>query len=371
MSLTYLDYNATTPVWPQVVDAVSSTLTHIGNPSSVHSLGAKARKLVDESREKVAAFVNCEPKQVVFTSGGTEANNLALNQSNKDKVLVSSIEHESILDACNSAEKIAVAMDGVVNLDNLESILRIRPEIELVCVMLANNETGVLQPIEKISLITKKLGIRLHTDAIQAAGKIDINWQTLGVSSMSISGHKIGGPQGVGALILEDTDTFRPLAIGGGQERKRRAGTENLPGIVGFGVAASIMASKKKLMDKVAAIRDDLESRVLSSTSNTQIYGREAARLPNTSCVSMPGVPADEQVAAMDLKGFMISAGSACSSGKVEPSHVLMAMGASKLEAADAIRVSLGWNTTVSDIKEFFAAWLELYDKNRRRASAA
>ena len=371
MSLTYLDYNATTPVWPEVVVAVNNTLMQVGNPSSVHSLGAKARKLVDESRAQVAAFINCEPKQVVFTSGGTEANNLALNQCNKDKILVSSIEHESILDACNNSNKIAVTTDGVIDLDNLESILRTRPEIELVCVMLANNETGVLQPVEKISSMTKELGIRLHTDAIQAAGKIDIDWQNLGVSSMSISGHKIGGPQGVGALILDDTDNFQPLLFGGGQERRRRAGTENLPGIVGFGAAASIMASNKKLMTKVSRIRDDLESRVLSSSSNIQIYGREAARLPNTSCVSMPGVPADEQVAAMDLKGFMISAGSACSSGKVEPSHVLTAMGASKLEAGEAIRVSLGWNTTVNDIERFFAAWGDLYDKTQRRASAA
>lgn len=366
MSTTYLDYNATTPVWPDVVEAVSDALVSGGNASSVHGDGRRARKLVEEAREKVAALVNARPSQVVFTGGGTEANNLAMAQAAPAQAAGSAVEHDSILQAAEEGMRLEVDANGIVDGSRL-------PEdgLSLVSVMLANNETGVLQPVKEIAGACRELGAIIHTDAIQAVGKIKVDWQDLGVHMMSLSAHKLGGPQGVGALVVDEELDIAPLLKGGGQERGRRAGTENVAGIGGFGVAAELVQKKFGKMAEVAALRDTLEQALLAINPSLQIHGRGVDRLPNTTCVSMPGVDAETQVMSLDLAGVMVSAGSACSSGKVTTSHVLKAMRLEDDLASSAIRISLGWHSTQEDIDTFINAWRDLYARTRSPQATA
>ena len=363
----YLDYNAKTPVRPAVALAVAEALAIAGNPSSVHGFGRAARARLETAREQVARLVGARPAQVVFTSGGTEANNLALSGTGRIRVLVSAIEHDSVLRAAR-AEMVPVERSGVIDLGALERMLAAEPPAQ-VAVMLANNETGVIQPVAEAARIAHAAGAVIHCDAVQAAGRIALDWAALGVDSLSLSAHKIGGPAGVGALIIADHISLSAQQRGGGQERGRRAGTENLPGIVGFGAAAEIASAELGAMAGLANLRDDLERRAKAAMPGVVFFGRDARRLSNTSCLALPGLSSELQVMALDLAGVAVSAGSACSSGKVQPSHVLRAMGADASTAGSAIRVSLGWQSAVEDVDRFLEAWCALAVRSRTAAS--
>ena len=363
----YLDYNATAPLRPDALKAMTVALSAPGNASSVHGPGRRARQLVERARAQVAALAGAEAAWVTFTSGGTEANNLALGGLPVARILVSAGEHDSVLQAAPEAERIALRPDGIVDLDALAADLEHAPEKTLVSVMLANNETGVIQPLESVSALVQEAGAWLHCDAVQAAGKIPLDMTSLGVDLMTLSAHKLGGPPGVGALLARPELPLRALQRGGGQERRRRAGTENTPGIAGFGAAAEVAARELPAMAALSVLRDRFEAEARQIAPELRIFGAAAPRLPNTSCIAVAGLPADTQLMALDLAGVAVSSGAACSSGKVQPSHVLAAMGASTAEAGAAIRVSLGWDSSASDIDRLLAAWGDLY----RRSQAA
>ena len=361
---TYLDWNATAPLRPEAAAAIADALLLVGNPSSVHRAGRAARQVVERSREAVAASVDASADSIVFTSGGTEANHLALLGIGRPRVLVSAIEHSSVLHAVPDAERIPVDGDGVVDLAALAALLDADPRPALVSVMLANNETGVIQPVRAIAASAHARGALFHCDAVQAAGKISLSLTATGADLLTLSAHKIGGPAGIGALVSAGAEVT-PLLRGGGQERNRRAGTENLAGIAGFAAAATVCDPSE--YDRVSTLRDRLEA----SLPHALIIAAGAERLPNTSAVAMPGVPSETQIIAFDLDGVMVSAGAACSSGKVGPSHVLAAMGLGPELAQSTIRVSLGWSTTTADIDHFIDAWSALYRRTRARAKAA
>ncbi|MCW5734419.1 MAG: cysteine desulfurase [Enhydrobacter sp.] len=352
----YLDHNATSPVRPAVLDAMLEALGAGGNPSSVHRAGRAARGRVDAARRQVAALAGALPSEVIFTSGGTEANNIAVACTHRERILVSAVEHESVLKAVPRAEIIPVDRNGVVDLAALERMLA-GSEPALVSVMFANNETGVLQPIAEIVRLARVAGALVHCDAVQAAGKVPLDLHRLGVDYLSLSAHKLGGPTGVGALAVRADAPFASDRKGGSQESNRRAGTENVAGIVGFGAAAE--ASRDGL--DVASLRDRIEIGLRAIAPTATVYGAGVPRLPNTTCISMPGVKAETQVMALDLAGVCVSAGAACSSGKVTRSSVLTAMGVDPAEAATAIRISSGWNTVSEDIDCLIAAWKGLY----------
>ncbi len=373
----YLDHNATAPVRPEAAAAVAEALALGGNPSSVHGAGRAARRLVEMARERVAALIGAAPDRLVFTGGGTEANHLAIRGTGRTRILVSAIEHDSVHAAATvlaaaagaaSVGVIPITRRGVVDLPALDRMLGDGADgpPPLVSVMLANNETGVIQPIPAIAAIAHRHGGLVHCDAIQAAGKISVGLDALGVDLLTLSAHKIGGPPGVGALALAPGVEVAPLLTGGGQERGRRAGTENVPGIAGFGAAAAVAAaSGGASAARLAELRDGIERRIAEIAPDARFYGAGADRLPNTSCILMPGVKAETQVMALDLAGVMVSAGSACSSGKVRPSRVLQAMEVPDEEAACAIRVSFGWTSTPDDADALVAAWTELYRRTR------
>ncbi|MGH6933404.1 MAG: cysteine desulfurase family protein [Dongiaceae bacterium] len=359
-SATYLDYNATSPLRPAVAAAISDAMSLVGNPSSVHRFGRAARARIEVARDQVAALVGAHPSQLVFTSGGTEANNLALAGCPPASQLVSAIEHDSVLRAAPRAVRVPVTPDGLVDLQALAELLRSAPGPALVSVMLANNETGVVQPVAEAAALAHRAGALVHCDAVQAAGKMIVDFAELGVDMMTLSAHKLGGPQGCGALIVADQVPLQVQQRGGGQERGRRAGTENVAAIVGFGVAAELAGRELSRMAEIARLRDRLERDAKRSVPAAVVFGAGSARLPNTSCLGLPGMPAETQVMALDLDGVAVSAGSACSSGKVRPSHVLAAMGVGAELAASAIRVSLGWRTTVADVEAFLSSWRKL-----------
>ena len=363
----YLDYNATAPIRPAALDAMTAALASPGNASSVHGPGRRARRLVEEARARVAALAGADPAWVTFTSGGTEANNLALGGLPCQRILVSAGEHDSVLQAVPEAERIALTPSGVIDLDALAAALAATPEGTLLSVMLANNETGVIQPLKAVVALARKAGAWVHCDAVQAAGKLPLDMAALGVDLMTLSAHKLGGPQGVGALLARPDLPLRALQRGGGQERRRRAGTENLPGIAGFGAAAEVAQQDLPASAALAAERDRFEAAAKAIAPDLKVFGAAAPRLANTSCFAVGGLPAETQIMALDLAGIAVSAGAACSSGKLQPSHVLTAMGASPGEAGSAIRVSLGWNSRAGDIDRLLAAWGDLY----RRSQAA
>lgn len=358
----YLDHNATTPLRPEARMAVTAALSVVGNPSSVHSEGRAARRIVEDARERVAVLVGGEPTQVVFTSGGSEANALALAGCRRRRVLVSAVEHSSVALVMDGAESIPVDADGVVVVAVLEEMLAGSEEPAAVSVMLANNETGVIQPVAEIAAICQRNGAVFHCDAVQAPGRLGIDVRALGVDLLSLSAHKIGGPAGCGALIVRPGLPLRPGQRGGGQERGRRAGTENVLGIAGFGAAAEAVF---RLPDaaRLALLRDRLERRLREACPSLRVFGDTAPRLPNTSCIAMPGMAAETQVIAFDLAGIAVSAGAACSSGKVIRSDVLTAMGVGGDLARSAIRVSLGWTSCEADVERFIQAWTDIYSR--------
>ena len=354
----YLDYNATTPIKPAVVAAMTELLGRVGNPSSVHGFGREARRAVEAAREQVAALVGAKPAQVIFTASGTEANNLALRGFPEHAVLVSAIEHESVLRAAPDAPRIPVTADGVIDLAALDALLERAARPALVSVMLANNETGIVQPIAEIVALAHRRGALVHSDAVQGVGRLALDLTALDLDLLTVSAHKCGGPHGAAALIAR-TDPA-PLLVGGGQERGRRAGTENVAALAGFGVAATLAVAELAEAPSIARLRDGLEARVRAVSNRAVVIGAGQQRLPNTSCLALPGLKAETQVMALDLAGVAVSAGSACSSGKVAASHVLAAMGLPKRVARSAIRISLGWTTGDHDIDRFVAAWAAL-----------
>ena len=368
MRASYLDYNATAPLRPEAREAMLVALSETGNPSSVHGFGRRARRMIEEAREAVAALVSARPEQLVFTSGGTEANNMALRGFGR-RVLASAGEHDSIL-RVGDLEHIPLNAEGVVDLARLDALLKAGGPPALVALMLANNEIGVIQPVAEAARLAHEHGALLHCDAVQAAGKIPINWSDLGVDSMSLSAHKFGGPQGIGALVLAEGLEPKPWLAGGGQERRRRAGTENVAAIAGFGAAARAVLRDLGRMPVIAKLRDDLETSLRALAPDIAIHGAGAARLPNTSCFSVPGLSAETLVMALDLAGVAVSAGSACSSGKVAASHVLSAMGLDEAAAGEAIRVSLGWASTAEDTARFLEAWRSCQARRSRLQGA-
>ena len=363
----YFDWNATAPLRQEARTAMVSSLKLTGNASSVHAEGRGARRIVEEARERVAALVGAEAKRVTFTSGATEANMLVLTptleiggrKALRDKLFVSAIEHPSVRSggrfAANAVEELPVTGDGIVNLNALRSALA-RAERPLVSVMLANNETGVIQPIADIAAIVHAANGVLHVDAVQGPGRIACSIDEIGADLLSISSHKLGGPQGAGALIRRgDIHIGEPLIKGGGQERYQRAGTENVAAIAGFGAAAA--AATLADATRIAALRDKLEEGIKAATPQAVIFGQSMPRLPNTTLFAVPGMKAETAIIAFDLNRIAVSSGSACSSGKVQASHVLAAMGVDASLARGAVRVSLGWLTTEADIERLLTAW--------------
>ena len=333
-----------------------------GNASSVHAEGRAARRLLDDGREAVARALGAIAPMVAFTSGGSEANNWAIKCAPVERLLVSAIEHPSVIEAARATGKpldlIPVTGDGVVD---LEALARLLPGSRaLVSVMLANNETGVIQPVREVVALAQAHGALVHCDAVQAFGKIPVNFGLLGGDLLTISAHKLGGPIGSGALVIRDGLVMAPLHHGGGQELRRRAGTENLAGIAGFAAAITELSSD------IRNLRDKLEE----SLEGAVIVGASAPRLPNTTCFAMPGMNAETLLMAFDLEGIAVSSGSACSSGKVAKSHVLSAMGVTEDLTRAAIRVSLGWNTAAADIERFTAAWSRILARHKARAAA-
>lgn len=356
----YLDYNATAPLRPEALDAMTAALSTVGNASSLHGFGRQARRTVEDARERVAALVGARPAQVVFTAGGTEANNQALRACGRTRVLISAGEHASVLQAVPQALRIPLRRDGLVSLAKLASLLAEEPAAALVSLQLANNETGVMQPVAEAAALAREFGALVHCDAVQAAGKIPVDFALLGIDLMTLSAHKLGGPQGIGALVVADDVELRPLLRGGGQERGRRAGTENVAAIAGFGAAA---VAARQGLGRLQVWRDAFEAELMAMGPAVTIFGAAAQRLPNTTCVALPGLAAESQLMALDLAGVAVSSGSACSSGKVAPSHVLAAMGATAAEAQAAFRISTGWASGQDDYTRFLEAWRPLAQK--------
>jgi cysteine desulfurase len=367
----YLDWNATTPLRPEAREAMAAAWDLAGNPSSVHTEGRQARRLVEDARAVVAGTMGASARNLVFTSGGTEANALALTPGLRrgagppvERLLVSAIEHASVLTGgrykTDQIEALGVTRSGVVDLDRLRGLLAAEPPT-LVSIMLANNETGAIQPVPEIADIVHAAGGSLHVDAIQAFGKIACNIKELKADLVSLSGHKVGGPTGVGALFLaEGLSGLEALLRGGGQEQGRRAGTENVMGIIGFGAAVkAAVASRDSDAIRIEALRNRLEAG-LRQTRGVLVFSENEPRLPNTTLFSAPGLKAETAVIGFDLAGIAVSSGSACSSGKVQPSHVLAAMGYGPELARGAVRLSLGWSTTEADIDRALEAWRKL-----------
>jgi len=361
MRRVYFDNNATTPVLPEVLEAMRPYFSeHFGNASSVHHHGQETREAVERARESVAALIGCGASEIVFTSGGTEADNLAVFGVVRegDHVISSSIEHHAVLNSSKYLQSIGcevtyLPVDGRGLIDPDEVRRALRPNTKLITIMTANNETGVLQPVEEIGKIASETDAYFHTDAVQAAGKVPFDVKCIGCDMLSLSGHKMHGPQGVGALFVRKRTRLRPMLWGGSHERSRRAGTENVPGIVGLGREAE-MAKSALRQDEPArlnAMRDQLEQKILTEVKDTRVNGQGAPRVPNTTNICFKGIEGEALLIALDLKGLAVSMGAACSSGAIEPSHVLTAMGLPPDHARASIRFSLGKQNTNEDVE--------------------
>ena len=379
----YLDHNATTPVDPRVVEAMLPCFGDgYGNASSLHSFGQHARQGVERARRQVAAALGCEARDVVFTSGGTEADNLAVfgtvraSPQSSRHVITSQIEHPAVLNACQQLEREGVevtylpaAPDGLVSPDAVRAALR--DDTVLVTVMHANNELGTLQPLREIAAVTREAGVPLHSDGVQAFGKVDSRVPDLGVDMYSVSAHKIYGPKGAGALYIRRGLQVEKVQYGGRHERDRRPGTENVPGIVGLGAAAEIAAAD---MDdearRVARLRDRMERGLLEAIPDAHVHASRSARLPTTSSMRFDHVESEPLLISLDLQGFAVSSGSACSSGAVEPSHVLLAIGLSREEAKSTLRFSLGKGTDASQVDALVEALPSMVERLRALAPA-
>jgi cysteine desulfurase len=361
MRRVYLDNNATTPVLPEVLEAMRPYFAErFGNASSIHHHGQETRAAVERARESVAALFGCRPSEVVFTSGGTEGDNLAISGLTRagEHVISSTIEHHAVLNSCKHLEAMGIEVTyipvdgrGLVDPDDVRRALR--PNTRLITIMMANNETGVLQPVEEIGKIATEADIYFHTDAVQAAGKVPIEVKRLGCDLLSISGHKLHAPQGVGAIYVGKGTVLQPMFYGGSHERSRRAGTENVPGIIGLGKAAELAreALERGDLAQMSAMRDRIEQTILSEVDAAGVNGEGAPRVPNTTNIHFDYIEGEALVIALDLKGLAVSTGAACSSGAIEPSHVLTAMGLPPEIARASLRFSLGKQNTPDDIQ--------------------
>lgn len=373
----YADYNATAPLRPEAREAMLAAMDVGANPSSVHGPGRAARKLLETARSQVSLAIGARAQDVIFTSGGTEANALALNGvvaqlEGKCTLLVSAIEHEAVIKNAGYAgvtvETAYVTQDGVIDLDHLETRLAAwdseRDGMPVLALMLANNETGVIQPVAEAAAMVRDAGGLTHCDAVQGLGKLMVNVNLLGVDYLALSAHKVGGPQGVGALWVRSGAPLKPVLFGGGQERSLRSGTENLSGIAGFGAATEASIRDLPNLQALSTLRDRMEAQ-LSAEAGVTIFGAAVDRLPQTSNFALQGFRAETQVMAMDLAGVAVSSGSACSSGKVKRSVVLAAMGVGDDLSESAVRVSFGWNSTPEDFDGVAAAWLQAVKRIR------
>jgi cysteine desulfurase len=361
MRRVYLDNNATTPVLPEVFEAMQPYFAeHFGNASSIHHHGQETRAAVERARESVATLLGCRASEIVFTSGGTEGDNLAISGLTRtgDHIISSTIEHHAVLNSCKHLEAmgcevtyIPVDGRGLVDPDDVRRALR--PNTKLITIMMANNETGVLQPVEEIGKIAAEADVYFHTDAVQAAGKVPIEVKRIGCDLLSISGHKLHAPQGVGAIYVCKGTILQPMFYGGSHERSRRAGTENVPGIIGLGKAAELAreALERGDLERMSVMRDRIEETILSQVEATGINGAGAPRVPNTTNIHFDYIEGEALVIALDLKGLAVSTGAACSSGAIEPSHVLTAMGLPPEIARASLRFSLGKQNTKDDVQ--------------------
>ena len=381
--MAYLDHNATSPLRPEARNAMRRACEAQANASSVHRFGRAARELIENARDDVAEMVGARPAEVIFTSGGTEANALALwsavegDDSGVERLLVSAIEHDSILNTATDIARhrsrivvteIPVTDGGMVSIEALDRLLENGGSHSLIAVMAANNETGVVQPIGDVIKLAREAKCLVLVDAVQACGKLEIDFTALGADYLTLSAHKLGGPHGAGALVVNENTPFAPQIRGGGQERNRRAGTENVAGIAGFGAAAG--ATRADDVSRPPNLRDLFEGGLKSRFSGVTIFGESAPRLVNTSNFAIAGLSAETAVIALDLDGVMVSSGSACSSGKVRPSHVLKAMGVPAPLAGSALRVSLGWNSTEEDIERALGSLEKLVARASTRRAA-
>jgi cysteine desulfurase len=361
MRRVYLDNNATTPLLPEVFEAMQPYFAeHFGNASSIHHHGQETRAAVERARESVAALLGCRSSEVVFTSGGTEGDNFAISGLTRagDHVISSTIEHHAVLNSCKHLEAMGcevtyIPVDGRGLVDPEDIRRALRPNTKLITIMMANNETGVLQPVEEIGKIAAEADVYFHTDAVQAAGKVPIDVKRLGCDLLSISGHKLHAPQGVGALYVRKGTILQPMFYGGSHERSRRAGTENVPGIIGLGKAAELAreALERGDLARMSAMRDQIEQEILSQVEATGVNGEGAPRVPNTTNIHFDYIEGEALVIALDLKGLAVSTGAACSSGAIEPSHILTAMGLPPEIARASLRFSLGKQNTPEDVQ--------------------
>jgi cysteine desulfurase len=366
----YFDHNATTPVSAEVLEAMLPLFDEVyGNASSVHHFGQMARQKLDQARRNVALFLGATPEEIVFTGGGTESDNLAIEGTGRGgHAIVSSIEHPAVLGAAGQLDamtQVPVGGRGVVDPQDVRRALRTTTKI--ISVMHANNETGVIQPVDEIARIGAEAGVAVHVDGIQAAGRLPVDVKQLGVALYTISGHKLYGPKGVGALYVRKGTELRPILHGGHHERDRRAGTENVAGAVALGRAVEwMMEHGAEEAARVAVLRDRLERNVLERIAGTHVNGAGAARIANTTNIRFDGIDSDAMLIALDLKGFAVSSGSACSSGATEPSHVLLAMGLTREQARSSIRFSLGRSNTVEQVDALVDALIECVAHLRR-----
>ena len=379
----YLDYNATAPVRPAAKLAVLAALDHVGNASSIHQEGRKARGLMEAAREQVAKLINAQSKEITFTSGGTESNNLVLasdlgalgKKQPLAATLLSATEHPSLIKAQELSQRpvelINVDDNGILDLDHLEQLLKTWQEKSdlpvLVSVMLVNNETGVIQPMQRIANLVHQYGGFIHADAIQALGKIAIDFENMNVDLLSLSSHKIGGPQGAGALVIRLGMLVDSYVKGGGQELGLRAGTENIPAISGFGAAAKECEDELKNKNQYNEMRQSLEVKIKQISPDVTIFAEAVDRVATTSCFAIKGLTAERALMSLDLAGIAISSGSACSSGKVSQSHVLKAMGINDDVALCALRLSFGWNTKPQELDVFITEYTKIYQRMRAR----
>lgn len=371
MTAIYLDNNATRKIYKEVIEAMKETYSVPLNASSIHSFGRNAKRLLEQSRSKISQFLHADNYNVIFTSSGTESNNQVIRGFSDYKKLISSIEHPSLYRAADDIYKIPVDNNGIVNLLALKKLLVGGPKKTLVSVMHANNETGIIQPVVEIAKICKENGILFHTDAVQTFGKVNFKIDDLSPDFMTISAHKIGGPQGAAALLVRKNFAPFPFLKGGGQEFGFRAGSENIPAIVGFAKAVEITQDKMNQLSQIGILRDYMENKLKQICPEIVIIGEDALRIVNTSCIIMPNVANDVQLVHFDLKNIAVSSGAACSSGKVEASYVLQAMNVPQDKVKNAIRVSLSLDNNYKEIDNFIEAWQELYLRNKDSNAAA
>lgn len=362
-AMIYLDYNATAPLRIEVAETMMRAFSMIGNPSSIHRFGRNIRREIESAREQVALLINADPIDIVFTSGATEANNAVITGAPVTRVLYSAIEHPSVTEVARASDKAAVIPvlpSGVIDTHVLEQLLTETKGQALVSVMWVNNETGVIQPMDEIVRLAKEHGALVHCDAVQALGKIPIDMRHSGIDYLTLSAHKIGGPTGIGALVYSHHARLAAHQLGGGQERRRRAGTENFTGIMGFGKVCECARMDMGHWEQIRIWRDRCEIKMKNAVSHVEFAGSDAPRAGNVIQAILPNVPAETQLMALDLAGIAVSSGSACSSGSVKPSHVLLAMGVAAEKARCAIRVSMGHHTVENDVNEFLTQWVTI-----------